>query len=544
MEIILNDGSKFTKLDCDPLDLCQKRENRLIRFLRDSLLKNKAIPQDVYRELFTSGSTPGILYGLPKVHKPDCPARPILSAIGTYNYKIAKFLVPILQPFTSGPYTVKDSFSFVKEITSFHTDSDCVMASFDVSSLFTNVPLNECVNICCDLLFKDSDLISFNECKFTREQFHKLLNLAVKDNHFIFNGQLYEQIDGVAMGSPLGPSLTNIFMCSLEHKFLDNCPSDCKPILYRRFVDDTFCIFRNKQQVDKFLSHINSSHGNITFTAEISTDNKLPFLDTLVTFNNNSFSTDLYRKKTFTGLYSDFASLSPHIYKVNLVRSLIFRAFNICSSYLSFHIELSRIKGILKENSFPMPLIDKVIKSFLDSIFSNKSKETIVTDSKPFLFFSTPFLGSGSLHLKSKLSRLIKQCYPGYKLRVVFSTPRRLSNFFPFKDSIPKLLRSSVVYCYKCPSCNARYYGKTSRNLAIRCREHIGVTKTGSSVNNNSSAIYNHSSTTGHPVSPEDFSIISSTSNNSDLLIHESLLILRDRPSLNSQTSSIQLTLF
>ena len=116
--------------------------------------------------------------------------------------------------------------------------------------------------------------------------------------------------------------------------------------------------------------------------------------------------------------------------------------------------------------------------------------------------------------------------------------------FFPFKDSIPKLLRSSVVYCYKCPSCNARYYGKTSRNLAIRCREHIRVTKTGSSVNNNSSAIYNHSSTTGHPVSPEDFSIISSTSNNSDLLIHESLLILRDRPSLNSQTSSIQLTLF
>ena len=93
-------------------------------------------------------------------------------------------------------------------------------------------------------------------------------------------------------------------------------------------------------------------------------------------------------------------------------------------------------------------------------------------------------------------------------------------------------------------TCKARYYGKTSRNLAIRCREHIGVTKTGSSVNNNSSAIYNHSSTTGHPVSPEDFSIISSTNNNSDLLIHESLLILRDHPSLNSQTSSIQLTLF
>lgn len=83
VETILNDVSKFVKLECDPLELCQKRENRLIRFLRDTLLSEKAIPQEIYRELFTSGSTPGILYGLPKVYKSDCPARPILFAIGT-----------------------------------------------------------------------------------------------------------------------------------------------------------------------------------------------------------------------------------------------------------------------------------------------------------------------------------------------------------------------------------------------------------------------------------------------------------------------------
>ena len=494
--------------------------------------------------MFTSGSTPGILYGLPKVHKSDCPARPILSAIGTFNYKIAKFLVPILQPLTLRSYTVKDSFSFVKEITSLHIDSDCVMASFDVNSLFTNVPLSECVDLCCDLLFKDTDLVSYNECKFTREQFRKLLNFAVNDNHFIFNNQLYDQIDGVAMGSPLGPSLANIFMCALERKFLENCPFEFKPSFYRRYVDDTFCIFRNRQQVDKFLSYINSFHENITFTSELSTDNKLPFLDTLVTFNNNTFSTDLFRKKTFTGLYYDFVSLTPHSYKVNLVRSLVFRAYNICSTYFSFHTELSRIKRFLKENSFPLSLIDRTIRSFLDHTYASTSKKRIVIDDKPTLYFSAPFLGPCSLQLKSRISRLIKQCYPSHKLRIVFSTPKRLAHFFPFKDSIPKLLRSSVVYCYKCPSCNARYYGKTSRNLAIRCREHIGVSKTGYKMNNNSSAVYNHSSSTGHPVSSEDFEIISSTRNSMDLLIHESLLILRDRPNLNSQTSSIQLTLF
>ena len=87
------------------------------------------------------------------------------------------------------------------------------MASFDVSSLFTNVPLDECVDLCVDLLFEDCDTFVFKDCKFNRDQFRKLLNFAVKDNHFVFNGQLYDQIDGVAMASPLGPSMANIFMC-------------------------------------------------------------------------------------------------------------------------------------------------------------------------------------------------------------------------------------------------------------------------------------------------------------------------------------------
>ena len=92
-------------------------------------------------------------------------------------------------------------------------------------------------------------------------------------------------------------------MCALKRKFLDNCPSEFQPTLYRRYVDDTFSIPRNRKKVDKFLSYINSRLENTTFTAELGNDNKLPFLDTLVMFIKNSFSSDLFRKKTFTGLY-------------------------------------------------------------------------------------------------------------------------------------------------------------------------------------------------------------------------------------------------
>ena len=62
-------------------------------------------------------------------------------------------------------------------------------------------------------------------------------------NFLIFDGKFYEQCDGVAMGSPLGPTLANVFMCHFENIWLENCPSHFKPIVYRRFVDDTFSYF-------------------------------------------------------------------------------------------------------------------------------------------------------------------------------------------------------------------------------------------------------------------------------------------------------------
>ena len=145
----------------------------------------------------------------------------------------------------------------------------------------------------------------------------------------MFNGQLFDQIDGVAMGSPLGPSVASIFMLYLEKRYLTICPSEFKPVLYRRYVDDTYCLFRYRDHVVMFLEYINCQHPNINFIAEIEAENSLPFLDVLVTREGNNFMTSL--KKTFTGLYTDFASLAPNKYKNNLISVLIYRAFHICS---------------------------------------------------------------------------------------------------------------------------------------------------------------------------------------------------------------------
>ena len=375
-----------------------------------------------------------------------------------------------------------------------------------------------------------------------RTQFRKLLGFAVKENHFVFNGQLFDQIDGVAMGSPLGPSLANIFMSHLEKRYLANCPSEFKPVLYRRYVDDTYCLFRDRDHITMFLDYINCQHPNINFTTEIESENTLPFLDVLVTRDGANFSTSLYRKKTFTGLYTDFASLSPDIYKTNLISVLVYRAFHICSSYQNFHEEIVRIKEILSKNCFPKALTDRIIKSFLDKRFA--PRPPALQEAKTALLFCMPYLGRYSLQIKTKIYRIIKQCYPGIKLQVIFRSPKRIQSFFPFKDRCSALIRSSVVYKFQCPGCNASYFGKTSRNLLTRCREHLGINKAGQKIKVSSSAIWDHINQSGHAASLEDFSVLDRANNDFDLLIHESLLILRDRPSLNSQQSSIPLVLF
>ena len=158
------------------------------------------------------------------------PFRPILSAFQTPTYNLAKFLVPILNPLTKNEYTVKDSFQFAEEIC--EQDPTLTMGSLDVDSLFTNIPLDEAIDICINQLFENTDTVE----GFKKSDLKQLLCLATRESYFIFNGLLYKQTDGVAMGSPLGPSLANAFLSYYEENWLNNCPQGFKPVFYRRYV--------------------------------------------------------------------------------------------------------------------------------------------------------------------------------------------------------------------------------------------------------------------------------------------------------------------
>lgn len=538
MKIILNDRSKFRSVDGDVLLHILNKEEKINRYLRQ-LKANHVIDDCTYSRLFTTGSKPGIMYGLPKVHKTGCPVRPIMSAIGTFNYKLSKFLVPVLSPITTNQYTVKDSFSFAKELCKLNVGA-CHLASFDVTSLFTNIPLNETVNICTDNLFKDQDTI----LGFSKEQFHKLLSMAVNDCLFIFNKQMYTQVDGVAMGSPLGPTLANAFLSHYETIWLEQCPSEFKPLLYRRYVDDTFLVFRHKEHVPKFLSYLNAKHDNIQFTSESESGGELPFLDIKVNNCNGGFSTSVYRKPTFTGLTTKFSSFIPVAYKRNLVLTLVTRAYHICSSYFSLHSELQFIKQMLLANGFSTRFTDVYIGKQLTKLL--EPQEQVTSVKRATVYFSLSFTGKSSFSLRNKLSKLVREFYPQSSIRVIFRPTRTISSFLKFKDTIPSELQASVVYQYKCHCCNATYIGKTKRQLRVRISEHRGR-----SIRTNRplakppfSAIHKHSMEADHTIRVESFSVLASRANAMELPLLEALLTTQHRPSLASKETPLELLCF
>ena len=247
------------------------------------------------------GTRPGTMYQLYKVHKQEVdgfpPFRPILLVLQTPIYNLVKLLVPILDTLTKNEYTVKDSFHFAEEIC--EQDPSLSMGSLDIDSLFTNIPLDKTIDICINQLFANADTVE----GFTRSELKQLLCLAKKESYFIFNGFLYKQTNGAAMGSPLGPSLANAFLSYHETNWLNSCPQGYKPVFYRRYVDDIFVLFKSNDHLKYFQELLNSRHINMSFSMQTERQNEFSFLDIEVIREQGKFSTTSYCKPTLSVVY-------------------------------------------------------------------------------------------------------------------------------------------------------------------------------------------------------------------------------------------------
>ena len=250
------------------------------------------------------------------------------------------------------------------------------------------------------------------------------------------------QVDGMAMGSPLGPTLANTFMCSLAERFLDQCPASFKPLFYKRYVDDTFVLFKDRSHAELFLNFINNFHSNIKFSMDMEANNHLSFLDISVSRENNEFVTGVFRKSMFTGLGLNFFSYCPFVFKLNSCKTLLHRAHNICSNWSKFHQEIVFLTSYFKRNCYPSHIFPRAVKTFLDNIFNPKAPCYDVP--RKTVFVSLPYMGNFSSTVRKELTSCLSNLYPYIKFN--FS--------FHFKDALPDLILSCIVYEFSCPKCN------------------------------------------------------------------------------------------
>ena len=210
------------------------------------------------------------------------------------------------------------------------------------------------------------------------------------------------------MGNPLGPTFANLFLCFHENNWLQNCPLQFKPKLYRRYVDDTFLIFSDPSHIPLFLTYLNSQHPNINFTYEMEKDCTLNFLDVTINRKNNSFCTSVYRKSTFTGLGLRFDSFAPKSYKYNLISCLIHRAYKISSNFQLFHLEIVKLRKFFSANFYPQYYFDKFFNNYLDRIYNPKTA----------CLYVSSFMGDHSYHCKNNFPILLISIFPKLTLDV------------------------------------------------------------------------------------------------------------------------------
>ena len=132
---------------------------------------------------------------------------------------------------------MSDIFQFSEEIQHLQIGENDFLVSYDVTALVTKVPLEEIIRTLAKKAFNGNWFNNTHNLNICEGDLIELLTIATKDHLFQLNGDLYEQIDGVAMGSPLGPLMANTFMCSIEEKLAHE---NKLPNFYKRYADDTF----------------------------------------------------------------------------------------------------------------------------------------------------------------------------------------------------------------------------------------------------------------------------------------------------------------
>jgi len=513
---MLSDSNIYAKVNKDPT----KRIIRDLRAILTSWKNSDYISNITHRSLVSSDGTLPRAYGLPKVHKVNCPFRIIVSSVNSPLYALATFLQKIIS--TSVPCSqshIENSFELVKKLTNTHIEDGFSPISLDVISLFTNIP----IELAIKSVSNRWNFIS-TSCQIPRDDFLNAVRFVLESTFFSFGNQIYKQKFGTPMGSPLSPVIADIVMQDLEGEVLATLDFDIP--FYYRYVDDIVLAVPTSK-IDLVFEKFNSVHSSLQFTIEIG-QNSINFLDTTIIFKNNKILFNWFHKPSFSGRYLNFWSQHPLSQKKGTITGLVDRAF-LLSHPESHQANLELVVRILLENDYPLGFVFETMSSRLKGLINKrtikqKSNTTEAVDKK--LWFTVPYVDS----ISDKFRGIINGAVAGLS----FFSLNKLSSFIKaHKDPLPKFSQMNVVYKISCKNCEASYVGQTCRQLKTRISEHKNH------INRNTSAfsvITEHRLQFGHDFDWEGVEILDVEGNYNKRLISEMINIRCQKDSINLQT--------
>ncbi|XP_072015061.1 uncharacterized protein [Amphiura filiformis] len=319
---------------------------------------------------------------------------------------------------------------FVELIQDQRVEEDEELRSYDVSALFTSVPVDKALRIVRSRLEQDSALGDRTEL--TPDQIVRLCETCLKQ-YFIYNGDYYEQLHGAAMGLPLSPILCDIYMEDLEQRAIATAPHP--PLWWFRYVDDTPCKLK-KCHSQEFTDHLNSLDKDIKFTTEGEENDSLAFLDTVIQ-PDRSIKVTIYRKSTHTDQYLNFSSNHPIDHKLGVIRTLYHRADTVVTNLQDREDEKAHVNNALVKCGYPKWALDKATEP-------KTHKTSDVGDKRPNK-------GHVVLPYIKSTSEAIRRTFSNYGVSVFFKPTRTVRQILVSpKDKTDKKDITGPVYYIPC----------------------------------------------------------------------------------------------
>ena len=468
VENMLKDEKVYEVLKKDPT---AKYKKKLISIL-SRLRTEEKITESQCRWLYPTTENIPRMYCTPKIHKEGTPVRPIVDYTGSIGYNTSRALADILGPMLGHTdHHVKNSQHLAEDMNAVFIETGEMFISHDVVSLFTNTPIDQTLNIIRERLKNDRDLK--NRTNLTVEDIMQLLEFIVTTTYFMFRGTIYQQKFGTAMGSPVSPVIANMYMEWLEHQAIATAPIECKPRLWKRYVDDVLEVIR-KGTVCQLTDHLNTvdTTGSIKFTYEEEAEGRIPFLDTLIVRKEDgSVKLLVYRKKTHTDQYLDFSSHHPLHQKLGVIRTLLDRCNSLVTEDKDREREEQHITKALQQCRYPTWAITQVKKDMQQKrkAEQKKEKQRITTKEKSKGLVVIPYVKG----LSETFTRIMRE----HGISTAIRPHRTLRNILVHpKDKVTDDKKSDVVYKIPCKNCEASYIGETGRTLGTRIKEHRNET--------------------------------------------------------------------